>query len=106
MSAKQIKKVSPNVEQILKHIPAARDSDMILWLAYCANHHDLINVLGHEAFNKLKNFVRNNQNANVESVGRVRRKLQEQGLYLGQKHLARKDEALKVQKELGWKQRC
>lgn len=102
MATFKIKKVSDKVEQILKTSTECRDSDMILWLAYCVNNHDLINVLGLDSYNKLKKFIRNYDIPNVESVGRARRKFQEQGMYLGTKQKEKKAKALKVQRELGY----
>ena len=104
MAAKHIKKITPNVEQLLKVSTECRNSDMILWLAYCANNHDLINLIGSTNFNKLKKFMQNFDVPTVETVGRIRRKFQERGEYLSSKKIqtAKKLEVRKMQKELGY----
>jgi hypothetical protein len=102
MTARHIRSTTPQVEQILKTSVECRDSDMILWLAYCANHHQLIQVLGMDAFNKLKKFMRDFDVPTVETVGRIRRKFQEVGMYKNENPEQRKVEAKAVQKELGY----
>lgn len=102
MAAKHIKNKSDKVEQILKISTECRNSDMILWLAYCANHHDLIQVLGLDGFNKLKKFMRSYDVPTVETIGRIRRKFQEVGMYPSKNPQSRKLESLEVQRELGY----
>lgn len=99
MSAHQILKSKDKVEKILKVSTEARDSDSMLWLMYMANHHDLIRVLGREAFNNLRMFLRSNV-PSFETIGRVRRKFQEQGLYTTTKRQYKMKETKKVKEAL------
>lgn len=91
-----LKKVKDKVAWILNKYPNTRDSDKLLWIAYLVTYHDLRNQIGDEAYNKMKSIIMDKNTASMESVRRVRQKLQEDGLYLGENRKQRLDEADEV----------
>ena len=73
------------VEDLLSKYPATRDSDKLLWLAYLVVYRDLRFKIGPEAYLKFKNILLSPETSSMESIRRVRQKLQEDGLYIGTK---------------------
>jgi hypothetical protein len=88
--------IKDKVEDILKSFPQTRDSDKLLWLAYLVIHHDLKATLGDEAYNSFKAILLNDDTPTMESVRRVRQKLQESGQYVGEKRADRMKESESV----------
>jgi hypothetical protein len=88
-----IKKVRGKVIELLDEYPNTRDSDKLLWLAYLVTYHDLRNVIGDLAYTRMKEIVMDKNTASMESIRRVRQKIQEDGLYLGTKRKQKKEES-------------
>jgi hypothetical protein len=86
-------KIVDRVKYILKEHPETRDSDKLLWLAYLCVFHDLKKALGMEKYLILKSLIMSEDTATMESVRRMRQKIQEEGHYRGEKYLERHAEA-------------
>ena len=87
-----IKYASSKVQILLAKFPQLRDSDKLLWLAYLCHYHNLRNEIGLENYEKLKTIVMNEKTPTMESITRARRKIQENGLYQGNKRQERLEE--------------
>lgn len=81
------------VEKILEKYPVTRDSDKLLWLSYLVLHHDLKLSMGEQAYAVFKKILLNEKTPTMESVTRARRKIQESGLYQGEKRQERLEES-------------
>jgi hypothetical protein len=88
-TAKEIRNHKHRVEKILKKYSSTRDCDKKLYLAFLEDECGLSNTIGANAFFKLLEFFKQENVPTMDSVGRVRRKFQEQGLYVGQAKAAR-----------------
>lgn len=75
--------IKEKVEKILKEFPKTRDSDKLLWIAYMVIYHDLKHVLGEKSYQYFKMMLLDENVPTMESVRRVRQKLQESGNYIG-----------------------
>jgi hypothetical protein len=71
------------VETLLSNYPQLRDSDKLLWLAYLNKFHNLNQIIGQASYELLKSLLMNENTPTMESVRRVRQKLQEEGKYQG-----------------------
>lgn len=80
-----IESVSTKIEWLLKFYPELRDDDTLLFLAYLNRFHLLREVIGVDAYKKLKALLLDDAVVKFESVSRARRKIQSQGLYQGTK---------------------
>ena len=90
-----IKKAKDMVEHILDKYPDTRDNDKLLWLAYLSLFRNLHEVIGRDAYLKLKKVIMSPNTCSMESVRRVRQKLQEDGKYVGTKRsLKMKEESI------------
>lgn len=65
------------VKEILEKYPETRDSDKLLWLAYMVKHHKLREQLGDTAYLKLKEIILHEETPPMESLRRMRQKIQE-----------------------------
>lgn len=88
--------VKDRVLHILEKYPETRDSDKLLWLAYLCLFHDLQSRIGKESYLKLKDLMMEPTTSPMESVRRMRAKLQSEGFYRGDKYLERLAEANSV----------
>ena len=78
------------VKHLLEIYPSTRDSDCLLWLAYLCLFHNLKSELGHEAYLTLKKVLLDEETCSMESVRRMRAKLQnDEGVFRGEKWLER-----------------
>lgn len=80
-AAEHFGKHKHNVEQMLKKYPSARRSDQLLYLAYLEDICGLSKAIGAKPYLKLLAFFRKNDVPSMDTVGRIRRKFQEQGQY-------------------------
>lgn len=103
-AANNIIKCQDRVEQILRVSTEARQDDRVLWLAYMVNNHDLIKKIGLDAYRKLKSVMKDPNVPNMDTVGRLRRKLQSKGKYLTAHPVRRKYEMKKVKQALAYKE--
>lgn len=71
------------VSTILEQYPVTRDSDKLLFLAYLCEHHGLKRKIGFQAYDELKKVIMDDKTPTMESIRRVRQKLQEGGQYVG-----------------------
>jgi len=85
--------IKSKVEKILNKFPITRDSDKLLWLGYLVQYHNLKTALGEEGYKALKAVIMHEDTPTMESVRRVRQKLQEEGKYQGNKRKDRLEEA-------------
>lgn len=81
---------------ILEAYPEARDSDKLLWLAYLVLYCDLKTILGPKAYDDLKKVIMKDSTPTMETVRRVRQKIQENGHFQGKKRAERMQEAHNV----------
>ena len=86
------------VEFILSNYPTLRDSDKKLWLGYLNLYHGLRKKIGEESYSILKEIILSDSTPTMESIRRIRQKLQENGLYQGEKRIQRLKEAEKVRR--------
>ena len=95
--AKQISIVEKKVEYLLQYYPKARDNDRWLYYAYLRSFHP---ELRNAKFNSFDDFaeaiVNNPEIPESESIRRCRQKIQERGLYRGEKYIERHKEEKKV----------
>ena len=84
------------VGNLLENNPELRDSDKLLWLAYLNQEHGLKDLIGLDAYYKLKELVMDDNTPTMESIRRVRQKYQEEGFYLGESRKERMQEAEEV----------
>jgi hypothetical protein len=91
-----LKTVKSVVGSLLEQCPELRDSDKMLWLAYLNVEHNVGNVIGWDAYSKLKAVLLDERTPTMESVRRIRQKYQESGLYTGKKRKERMKEAVSV----------
>lgn len=81
---------------MLSQYPETRDSDKLLWLAYLCTFHNLKSQLGDEAYLVLKRIIMDEKTPTMESIRRVRQKIQEEGTFIGEKRAQRLEEEQKV----------
>lgn len=81
------------VTSILSEHEETRDSDKLLWLAYLCKHHDLKNKIGWISYAQLKAVIMDDNTPTMESVRRVRQKLQEDGKFVGKNRRTRLKES-------------
>lgn len=93
---RDLKLAKHKVEYILETIPQTRDCDKTLWLVYLAAFHDLKKELGDEAYNKFKSILLDKDTCTMESIRRMRQKLQEEGKFQGTKRTLKLKEAEEV----------
>lgn len=91
-----LQKTSQKVYRLLKDHQKLRDSDKLLWLAYLCKHHNLHKTLGPEAYLALKNLVMRPETPPMESIRRMRQKIQEDGFFQGLHREERLAEARRV----------
>lgn len=87
-------KVKTKVEYLLDKYPATRDSDKMLWLAYIVIFEGVKSLFNKKQYEEFKKKILNAPTP--ESLTRVRRKFQEQGLYVSENREERMREAQKV----------
>lgn len=75
-----LKTCKDKVREIMEKYPVTRDSDKLLWLAYMVKHHGLREKLGNTAYEVLKEVFMSEETPAMESIRRVRQKIQEQEL--------------------------
>lgn len=90
---KDLVKAKDRVEFLLEKLPAARDCDKTLWLAYLVMYHGLRKKLGDEAYEALKETLFDKDTCTMESIRRMRQKFQEEGKFIGRKRALRLEEA-------------
>lgn len=81
----QILKVKDKVGILLEKYPETRDSDKVLWLAYCWEYTPLRELFTYEGYSEFSQVVKAKEIPTFESLTRVRRKYQENGKYLGKR---------------------
>jgi hypothetical protein len=91
VGVKEIKQVRTRVEEILKELPQARESDTLLYFEF--HEKEIKNLIGGGNYYLLRHFLNSHGTAKYESISRSRRKIQEEGLYLPLNHDERKLEA-------------
>lgn len=87
---------SDNVRQLLSDYPETRDSDKMLWLAYLVRHHGLRRIIGDDAYFEMKRIILNKKTPTMESITRARRKIQENGEFIGKHRSTRMGESVRV----------
>ena len=96
---KDLKKVKHQVPYVLERVPEARDDDKVLWLAVMVQFYGLrkdINNFLHEPYLAFKGWFLGKKIPSMESVRRVRQKVQEKGQFRGTKWRKRHAEEKKV----------
>jgi hypothetical protein len=88
-----LKTCKNKVSFILDKFKSTRDDDKQLWLAYLVIHHDLKAKIGDDAYKNLKELIMDKKTPTMESIRRIRQKLQEDGYFIGsgrgtKKHLS------------------
>ena len=93
-----LRTIKDKVAFILETYPSTRDSDKYLWLSYLTNFHGLKSVLGNngDAYADFIQLILDKDTPTMESIRRVRQKLQEKGLYVGENRSERIEESRKV----------
>ena len=95
--SKSLKHHREHVLRILRLFEQARDSDKLLWLQYMCEHAGLASVLG-DKYQDFASLFLSNKTPSLESLGRVRRKLQEDGYFRGKNRDKRMQEESEVRK--------
>lgn len=72
-----LKTCRDKVKVLMEKYPMTRDSDKLLWLAYMVQYHDLREKIGNEAYLALKEIVMSDDTPPMESIRRIRQKIQE-----------------------------
>ena len=82
----EIKTIKDRVEKLLVKYNETQDSDKLLWLAYLCQYHDLQTRLRYSKspYLVLKDVVMQ-EAPSMESIRRVRQKIQENGQHVGTK---------------------
>jgi hypothetical protein len=89
------------IEEILTKYPNTRDSDKDLLIAYYCEFHNLDKRISKTAFIEVKRIIR--EAPTMETLRRVRQKLQEEGKYTGKHRKERLDEEKLVRQTIrGW----
>lgn len=88
--------IKDTVGGLLETYSVLRDSDKLLWLAYLNYKHDMRNIIGEDAYLKLKAIVMDDNTPTMETIRRVRQKYQQNGEYLGEKRQEKLAEAENV----------
>ena len=81
------------VLSMLSQYEETRDSDKLLWLAYLCKYHGLKETLGLENYLKLKKLIMHEDTPTMETVRRIRQKIQEAGSFIGKNRAQRMEEA-------------
>ena len=91
-------KTKDKVGYLLENYPPLRDDDKKLWLAFLNVFCDMKIKLENDPNPYLvyKDIILNKDTPSFESLGRVRRKFQEVGKYVGEKRQERLEEASNV----------
>lgn len=77
-------RITDRVEYLLEKYPPLRDSDKLLWLAYLCHFHGLGRIMPHGIYQRFKDMLMHEDTPPMESVRRVRQKIQESGSYRGE----------------------
>lgn len=93
-----LRTIKDDIADILKNKPETRDSDKLLFIEYLNKNYDLVQVIGGIPFSKLKALLMDERTPSIESLTRMRRKFQENGMYLGKNRNERMKEASEVKK--------
>lgn len=86
--AELMRKIRPNVEKILAEHERARDCDKFLYMVYLRTFVDGKKIYNAN-FDEFARYICSGDVPIPESISRVRRKIQEEGLYHGEKRKAR-----------------
>ena len=82
MSIKEITSCSDRVNYLLDNYPSLREDDKKLWISYLIMFHNLQDVLTNSnSFEELCKLLLDKDVANVETIRRIRQKIQQRGLY-------------------------
>jgi len=92
----ELTKTKQKVSYLLDKWPQLRDSDKLLMLAYLCQFHNLMTVLGPEAYERLKAVVMAEDTPSFESIRRVRQKLNQDGQYIGKSYKNRQEASEEV----------
>lgn len=90
---KHIKTTKHRVYKLLEDYPTLRDCDKKLWLAYMNTYHGLRDHCDYMSFKKM---LLDPKTPTMESVRRVRQKIQENGEFVGERRQQRMEEAKEV----------
>jgi len=89
------------VNEILADYNETRDSDKLLFLAYLCKYHGLKQKLGPIAYAQLKAIIMDDNTPTMESIRRVRQKLQEDGQFVGKNRRCRLKESIVIRDMIG-----
>lgn len=92
----ELNKTKEKVSYLLEAYPETRDSDKLLILGYFCIFHNLMNLIGPEAYERLKAVILSDDVPSFESIRRVRQKLNQEGQYIGKSYKPRQDAAGEV----------
>lgn len=77
-----LKTTKEKVTELLSEYPELRDSDKLLWLAYMNKHHQLRDKIGANYLD-FRKILLSEDVPTMESITRARRKIQEEGQFVG-----------------------
>lgn len=92
-----LKTTKEKVTELLSEYPELRDSDKLLWLAYMNKHHQLRYKLGANYLD-FKKILLSEDVPTMESITRARRKIQEEGQFVGSLRSSRLSEEKETRK--------
>ena len=87
-------KVKPLVRFILRNYPKARDNDELLYCIYLERYTNLKTQIGSKHFKIFKDAM--TRDKPFESLSRMRRKIQANGEFVGNRRISRKDAEVEV----------
>lgn len=93
-----IKRIREKVSYILNKSQKSRDNDALLYFLYLDKFHGLSNKIGRDNAKKLYKIIKHAPFP--ETMSRARRKLQEEGEFLGKKRKERKKYEKEYRKEI------
>lgn len=99
-----INNVQDRVKFILEKYPECRDSDKLLWLAYCCHYNNLKEVVATGRYTNFKDWLMREEIPSFESLSRTRRKMQEDQEELAGNKKVRLKEESKVRKHFAKKE--
>lgn len=89
---KKLKDAKVKVEELLAKYPTTRDCDKTLYLAYLLTSHDVKRKINDGGYDAFKEIFMNKDTTTMDSITRARRKIQEEGRWIGIKRKYRKME--------------
>lgn len=93
-NAKNLVECKDKVEKILKRSKSTRSSDKLLYVAYLEAFCGLNKTIGSENVLKLIDLMSKDSTPSMDTISRIRRRLNEKGLYIPENNTRKTQEIL------------